>query len=186
MSFFCGNAPCVHGNHGSYMVARPGTCTVLLILSPYSVHISTLRLLLAIILPLKTHYSDVIMGQMASKITSITIIYSTLYWGVCQRKHQRSASLALSQEFSGDRWIPRTNGQKHGKLFHMMTSSRQVCLRRATKGKRHTQPNCQRVVDTRAAAIYEMCGLFWDFAIWNILHLCTENFKKSRKTWWCL
>ena len=33
------------------------------------------------------HYSDVIMG--ASKITSLTIVYSTVYSGGDQRKHQR-------------------------------------------------------------------------------------------------
>ena len=26
-------------------------------------------------------------------------------------------------EFTGDRWIPRTNGQERGKCFHLMTSS---------------------------------------------------------------
>ena len=29
----------------------------------------------------------------------------------------------LCGEFTGDRWIPRTNGQKRGKCFHLMTSS---------------------------------------------------------------
>ena len=28
-----------------------------------------------------------------------------------------------SPEFNEDRWIPRTNGQLHGKCFHLMTSS---------------------------------------------------------------
>ena len=28
----------------------------------------------------------------------------------------------LCEEFTGDRWIPRTNGQEHGKCFHLMTS----------------------------------------------------------------
>ena len=41
------------------------------------------------------HYSDVIMGIMASQITSLTIVYSTVYSGADQRKHQRSASLAF-------------------------------------------------------------------------------------------
>ena len=40
------------------------------------------------------HYSDVIMGAMASQITSLTIVYSTVYSGADQRKHQNSASLA--------------------------------------------------------------------------------------------
>ena len=41
------------------------------------------------------HYSDVIMGAMASQITSLTIVYSTVYSGADQRKHQSSASLAF-------------------------------------------------------------------------------------------
>ena len=40
-------------------------------------------------------YCDVIMGAMASQITSITIVYSTVYSGVDQRKHHNSASLAF-------------------------------------------------------------------------------------------
>ena len=41
------------------------------------------------------HYSDVIMGAMASQITSLTSVYSTVYSGVDRRKHQSSASLDL-------------------------------------------------------------------------------------------
>ena len=41
------------------------------------------------------HYNDVIMGMMASQITSLTIVYSTIYSGADQRKHQSSASLAF-------------------------------------------------------------------------------------------
>ena len=44
------------------------------------------------------HYNDVIMGAIASQITSLTIVYSTVYSGVDQRKHQSSASLALLGE----------------------------------------------------------------------------------------
>ena len=42
-----------------------------------------------------SHYSDVIMITIASQITSLTIIYSTVYSGADQRKHQSSASLAF-------------------------------------------------------------------------------------------
>ena len=35
------------------------------------------------------------MGAMASEITSLTIVYSTVYSGADQRKHQSSASLAF-------------------------------------------------------------------------------------------
>ena len=33
------------------------------------------------------HYGDVIMGTVASKITILTIVYSTVYMGADQRKH---------------------------------------------------------------------------------------------------
>ena len=41
------------------------------------------------------HYSDVILGVIASQITSLTIVYSTVYSDADQRKHQSSASLAF-------------------------------------------------------------------------------------------
>ena len=41
------------------------------------------------------YYNDVIMGTMASQITSLTIVYSAVYSGEDQRKHQSSASLAF-------------------------------------------------------------------------------------------
>ena len=41
------------------------------------------------------HFSDVIMGTVGSQITSLTIVYSTVYSGGDQRKHQSSASQAF-------------------------------------------------------------------------------------------
>ena len=41
------------------------------------------------------HYGDVIMGAIASQITSLTIVYSTVYSDADQRKHQSFASLAF-------------------------------------------------------------------------------------------
>ena len=41
------------------------------------------------------HCCAVIMGAIASQITSLTIVYSTVYSGPDQRNHQSSASLAL-------------------------------------------------------------------------------------------
>ena len=43
------------------------------------------------------------MGTMASQITSLTVVYSTIYSGADQRKHQSSASLAFEQ---GIHWWP--------------------------------------------------------------------------------
>ena len=41
------------------------------------------------------HNSDVIMGAMVSQITSLTLVYATVYSGVDPRKHQSSPSLAF-------------------------------------------------------------------------------------------
>ena len=70
-----------------------------------------------------THYTGVIMTTMASQITSLTVVYSTIYSGPDQRKHQSSASLAFVWGIHRDRWIPRTKNQLRGKCFHLMTSS---------------------------------------------------------------
>ena len=43
----------------------------------------------------RIHYNDVIMSMMASQITSLTFVYSTVYSGADQRKHQGSASLVF-------------------------------------------------------------------------------------------
>ena len=48
-----------------------------------------------------SHYGDVIMGAIASQITSFTIVYSTVYSDADQGKHQSSASVAFV------RWIHR-------------------------------------------------------------------------------
>ena len=69
------------------------------------------------------HYDDVIMSAIASQITSLTVVYSSVYWGADQRKHQSSALLAFVWGIHRDRWIPRTKGQLRGKCFHLMTSS---------------------------------------------------------------
>ena len=41
------------------------------------------------------HYCDAIMGTVASQITSLTIVYTTVYSDADQSKHQSSASLAF-------------------------------------------------------------------------------------------
>ena len=51
---------------------------------------------------LRCHYGNVIMSAMASGITSLTIVYSTIYLGADKRKHQCSVSLAVVREIH--RW----------------------------------------------------------------------------------
>ena len=50
------------------------------------------------------HHTNVIMGTVASQITSLTIVYSTVYSGAYQRKHQNSASLAFVRPQLAHKW----------------------------------------------------------------------------------
>ena len=65
------------------------------------------------------HYGDVIMGAMASQITSLTIVYSTAIQTQMKENIKAPRHWPLCGEFTGD----RTNGQLRGKCFHLMTSS---------------------------------------------------------------
>ena len=44
-------------------------------------------------------------------VSSLTIVYSTVYSGADQKNIKAPRHWALCGEFPGDRWIPRTNGQ---------------------------------------------------------------------------
>ena len=69
------------------------------------------------------HYCDVIMGAVASQITSLMIVYSSVHSDADQRKHQSSASLAFVRGIH--RW-PVNSPHKWPvtrKCFHLMTSS---------------------------------------------------------------
>ena len=72
---------------------------------------------------LYAHYSDFLMGPLASQITSLTIVYSTVHSGADQRKYKCSASLAFVWGIhrwpvnSPHKW-PETR-----KCFYLVTSS---------------------------------------------------------------
>ena len=57
------------------------------------------------------HYGDVIMGAIASQITSLTIVCSTVYSDADKKNIKTPRHWPLCGKFTGDRWIPRTNGQ---------------------------------------------------------------------------
>ena len=71
----------------------------------------------------KTHYDDVIMTTMASQITSLTIVYSIVYSGADQRKHQSSAPLAFVRGIHGGPVNSPHKWPVTRKYFHLMTSS---------------------------------------------------------------
>ena len=55
------------------------------------------------------------MDTMASQITSLTIVYSTVYSGADQRNVETQRHWPLWGVFTGDRWIPHTKGKR--KMF---------------------------------------------------------------------
>ena len=63
------------------------------VISTHAFHVGTK--FKSMLVKLGLHYCDVIMGAIASQITSLTIVYSTVYSDADQRKHQSSASLAF-------------------------------------------------------------------------------------------
>ena len=70
----------------------------------------------------QNHYNGVIMNAMASLITNVSIVWSTVRSGADQWKHQFPRHWPLCGEFTGGRWIPCTKGQLRGKCFHLMTA----------------------------------------------------------------
>ena len=70
------------------------------------------------------------MAVMASRITSLTIVYSTIYSGEDQRKHQSSASLGFVQGIH--RWP--VNFQHKGPVTQKMFPFDEVIMCRETIG----------------------------------------------------
>ena len=99
------------------------------------------------------HHDEVIMSAMASQITSLTIVYSIVYSGTDQRKHQSSASLAFVQGNSPVTGEFPAQRASRGKGFHLMTSSwhqlpwyslRKIngCLFSSREGDQLPTPSC--------------------------------------------
>ena len=101
------------------------------------------------------------MSAMASQINSLTIVYSTVYSGVDQRKHQSSASLAFVR---GIHWWPVNSPHKWPvtrRCLHLMPSSWlanvinaifpftcSICWKCQPCISRYSMKSCQWCIDT--------------------------------------
>ena len=56
------------------------------------------------------------MSAMASQISSLTIVYSTVFQAQIKENIKAPRHWPLCREFTGDRWIPRTKGQLRGEF----------------------------------------------------------------------
>ena len=95
------------------------------------------------------------MTTIASQITSLMVVYLTVYSDADRRKHQSSASLAFVWGIHRDRWIPRTKGQLRGKCFHLMTSSCNIGYRNGLASNRtsHFLAQCLHYCDVTMGRI---------------------------------
>ena len=107
------------------------------------------------------HYSDVIMSTMTAPITSLTSIYSTVYSGADQRKHQRSASLAFV------RGIHRSpvNSPHKWPVTRKMFSFNDVIM-----GRRNTISSC------RAEFILDNTKI-WQYLFHQLLTMTWQKFR---------
>ena len=91
------------------------------------------------------HYDDVIMTTMASQITSLTIVYSTVYSGTDQRKHQSSASLAFVRGIHrGQHKWPVTR-----KMFPFDDVIMILKLLEQIQATSHTEITCSHIMSTK-------------------------------------
>ena len=74
-----------------------------------------------------SHYSDVIMSPIASRITGVTIVHSTVCSGADQRKYLRSASLTFVRGIHQSRMHSRHKGPVTRKMFPFHYVSMQKC-----------------------------------------------------------
>ena len=81
------------------------------------------------------HYNDVIINLMASEITSLTSLWSTVYSGADQRKHQNSVSLASVQ---GIRRGP-VNSPHKGPVARKMFPFDDVIMAKVSSSHSHTR-----------------------------------------------
>ena len=73
------------------------------------------------------HCITMIMSPMASQITSLTIVYSTVYWGGDQRKHQSSVSLAFVRGIHQSPVNSPHNGPVTRKMFPLDDVIMNIC-----------------------------------------------------------
>ena len=115
------------------------------------------------------HYDDVIMIAMASQITSLTNVYSTVYSGADQSKHQSSASLAFVWGIHPHKW-PVTRKMFpfddiivwHYWGYWETTGTSHWVHRKVVHRSMDDDPNQQMIL--RNWAIYSKRGLIWLFA----------------------
>ena len=111
-----------------------------------------------------THYGDVIMGAMASQITSLTLtsVYSIVYSGADQRNIKAPCHWPLCEEITGDRWTPAQMASN--------TENVSIWWRHHGIMANRPLPGRNNSTKTRAACRFVKMWCIW---YWIIIHLCS-------------
>ena len=123
------------------------------------------------------HYNEVKMSAMASQITSFTIVYSSVYSGTDERKHQSSASLAFVKEIL---WWP-VNCSHKGPVTRKMFPFDDAIMINARYGNalpqiwhfwhKHCPPDIVQMGFLFAKIVhYDLCTMMWYLLFCNGLH----------------
>ena len=108
------------------------------------------------------------MTTTASQITSLTVVYSTVYSDADQRKHQSSASLAFVRGFHRYRWIPRTTGPVTRKMFPFDdVIMHWECIAMVSSHKYLCYPCCVVPSMTSLAVCFSYMHE-WKLAVWSM------------------
>ena len=114
--------------------------------------------------------NDVIMSAMASQITDVTIVCSTVCPGAAQRKNQSSASLALVKGIHQRPVVSLTKDQWRGKCFNLMTSSKDDVIKFDDVG---TKPNVHQGIGMHISPTNAGCPLDLTTVIHNVKSIIT-------------
>ena len=125
------------------------------------------------------HYNDVTMSAMASQITGLTIIYSTVYSDADQRKHQSSVSLASMRGIH--RWP--VNSPHKGPVTRKMFPFDDVIMRMRSGDRLNIKMSSEHYRDShykdktvvRPSYLYngnpclERQSLYWNKALFSVV-----------------
>ena len=89
------------------------------------------------------HYSDVVIGAMASQSISLTIVYSTSFSGAGHRKHQSSASLAFVRGIH--QWPVNSQHKLSSNVENVSISWRRYSIVNYARGPIHSDGHVSRV-----------------------------------------
>ena len=137
------------------------------------------------------HYNDVIMGTTVSQITSLTIVFSTVYSDTNQRKHQSSASLAFVR---GIHWGPVNSPHKWPVTRKMFPLDNVIMWKWHLPGANELEATMQCCVIYTCCAIITVKAALWFLMSWclfgtrtsatTMMTLVGQDIQEDRKYSW--